>query len=58
MKYVAGNNKVLPVKLRRDIASHSPLSAEKVVVTRFDTLGIPDFLEFIYPMRIAVLTLS
>ena len=58
MKYVAGNNKVLLVKLRRDIASHSPLLAEKVVATRFDTLGILTFLEFICPIRITVLTPS
>ena len=55
---MAEDDKALLAKLRRDISSHSPLSVEKVVATRFDTLAILAFLEFMYPIRIAVFILG
>ena len=57
-KYIADNNKVLLAKLRKDITSHLPLLVGKVAVTRFDSILIPDFLEFMYPIRFAVFSLG
>ena len=56
-KYVTGNDKALLAKLRRDISSYLPLLVGKVVVTRFDTLAIPAFLEFVYSMIFTVFIL-
>ena len=55
--YIAAEDKTLLAKLRRNTFSYLPLSAGKIAVTRFDTLAIPIFLEFIYLIRFAVLTL-
>ena len=56
-KHVAGDDKVLLAKLRRDIASYSLLLVGKVVVIRFNTLSII-FLEFACSVRIMVFILS
>ena len=51
---MAGNNKALLAKLRRDSSFYSLLSVGKVVATRFDTLVILAFLEFMYSIRFVV----
>ena len=58
IKYVVGNNKVLLAQLRRYIIFYSPLLVGKVVETRFNTLSILAFLEFMYPIRITVFSLN
>ena len=51
---MAGNERALLAKLRRDIASHSLLLVGKIVAMRFDSLVILAFLEFLYLMRLVV----
>ena len=54
MKYVVGNDKVLLAKLRRDIASYSQLSVGKVAATKFNSILIPAFFKFVYPIIFTV----
>ena len=53
-KYIAGDNKVLLVKLRRDIDAHLLLLVGRIAAIRFDTLVVLVLMKFLFLMQEAI----